>query len=214
MEEELKYTSKFNGEDTDSILEGAKKVINAELPSLDEIGGFMVYDKEGKAIGLMSSEQVSKVVGGLIGPATSNKNGLISSRLYSELKLSFYSGSGYAGGSDKMYKAFTFSNNTVFSAFITSATIDKTPAMYAITGKAFVDTVEIKITSINGVSEGEKTRYFYKKNTGGNFDFYIYLVRSDKYVIFSQICYGEGYVGISVEEVDINTDDKTEIQTT
>ena len=153
-------------------------------------------------------------MGGLIGPATSNKNGLISSTLYSELKLSFYSGSGDAGGSDKMYKAFTFSNNTVFSAFITSATIDKTPAMYAITGKAFVDTVEIKITNINGVSEGEKTRYFYKKNTVGNFDFYIYLVRSDKYVIFSQICYGEGYVGISVEEVDINTDDKTEIQTT
>ena len=78
MEEKLKYTSKFNGEDTDSILEGAKKVINAELPSLDEIGGFMVYDKEGKAIGLMSSEQVSKVVGGLIGTATSNKNGLVS----------------------------------------------------------------------------------------------------------------------------------------
>ena len=153
-------------------------------------------------------------MGGLIGPATSNKNGLISSRLYSELKLSFYSGSNYAGGSDKMYKAFTFSNNTVFSAFITSATIDKTPAMYAITGRAFTDTVEIKITNINGVSEGEKTRYFYKKNTVGNFDFYIYLVRSDKYVIFSQICYGEGYVGISAEEVDINTDDKTEIQTT
>lgn len=63
MEEELKYTSKFNGEDTDSILEGAKKVINAELPSLDEIGGFMVYDKEGKAIGLMSSEQVAQVSG-------------------------------------------------------------------------------------------------------------------------------------------------------
>ena len=98
------------------------------------------------------------VVGGLIGTATTKKNGLISSILYSELKLSFYSGNGYAGGSDKMYKAFTFSNNTVFSAFITSATIDKTPAMYAITGRAFTGTVEIKITNINGVSEGEKTR--------------------------------------------------------
>ena len=153
-------------------------------------------------------------VGGLIGTATTKKNGLISSALYSELKLSFYSGSGDAGGSAKMYKAFTFSDNTVFSAFITSATIDKTPAMYAITGRAFTNTVEIKITIMNGVSEGEKTRYFYKKNTGGNFDFYIYLTRSDKYVIFSQICYGIGYVGISVEEVDINTNDKNEIQTT
>lgn len=154
------------------------------------------------------------VVGGLIGTATTKKNGLISSTLYSELKLSFYSGNGFGGGSHKMYNAFSFANNTIFSAFITSATIDKTPAMYAITGRAFTDIVEIKIININGVSEGEKTRYFYKKNTYGNFDFYIYLTRSDKYVIFSQICYGIGYVGISGEEVDINTDDKTEIQTT
>ena len=86
MEEELKYTSKFNGEDTDSILEGAKKVINAELPSLDEIGGFMVYDKEGKAIGLMSSEQVAQVVGGLIGGATDDKDGLMS-RYYAIRRL-------------------------------------------------------------------------------------------------------------------------------
>lgn len=154
------------------------------------------------------------VVGGLIGTATTKKNGLISSTLYSELKLSFHSGSGDAGGSAKMYKAFTFSNNTVFSAFITSVTIDKTPAIYSISGRAFVDGVEIKITNINGVSEGEKTRYFYNKNTGGNFDFYVNLVRSDKYVIFSQICYGTGYVGISGEEVDINTNDKNEIQIT
>ena len=214
MEEELKYTSEFDGPTTDEVLEHAKSVKDLTIPSLSEISGFVCINKEGNAIGMMSKEQVAQVVGELIGPATSNKNGLISSTLYSELKLSFYSGNGYAGGSDKMYKAFTFSNNTVFSAFITSATIDKTPAMYAITGRAFTDTVEIKITDINGVSEGEKTRYFYKKNTVGNFDFYIYLVRSDKYVIFSQICYGEGYVGISVEEVDINTDDKTEIQTT
>ena len=78
--EDLKYTSKFNGEDTDSILEGAKKVINAELPPLDEIGGFMVYDKEGKAIGLMSSEQVSKVVGEAAehhSPATGRCRGLL-----------------------------------------------------------------------------------------------------------------------------------------
>ena len=161
-----------------------------------------------------ATTSLASVVGGLIGTATTKKNGLISSTLYSELKLSFYSGNGFGGGSDKMYNAFSFANNTIFSAFITSATIDKTPAMYAITGRAFTDTVEIKIININGVSEGEKTRYFYKENTYGNFDFYIYLTRSDKYVIFSQICYGIGYVGISGEEVDINTDDKTEIQTT
>lgn len=86
--------------------------------------------------------------------------------------------------------------------------------MYSIVGRAFNNNAELKITNINGVSEGEKSRYFYKKNTDGNFDFYIYLTRSDKYVIFSQICYGRGYIGISAEEVDINTNDKNEIQTT
>ena len=39
----------------------------------------MVYDKEGKAIGLMSSEQVSKVVSGLLPEATPEKSGLMSS---------------------------------------------------------------------------------------------------------------------------------------
>ena len=153
-------------------------------------------------------------MGVLIGTATTKKNGLISSTLYSELKLSFSSGSGDSGGSSKMYKAFSFSNSTVFSALITSATIDKTPAVYSIVGRAFNNNAELKITNINGVSEGERTRYFYKFNSDGNFDFYIYLIRSDKYVIFSQICYGRGYVGTSGEEVDINTNDKNEIQTT
>ena len=115
MEEELKYTSKFNGEDTDSILEGAKKVINAELPSLDEIGGFMVYDKEGKAIGLMSSEQVSKVVGGLIGLATNDKDGLMS-RYYAIRRLVAEAGSGryfmFKLSGYRAYGTFEFIANT------------------------------------------------------------------------------------------------------
>lgn len=189
------------------------EVTTVNSNTLANVKTFLAVMKDG-TIQQMSKEDLASVVGGLIGTATTKKNGLISSILYSELKLSFYSGNGFGGGGPKMYKAFTFSNETVFSVLITSATIDKTPAMYAITGRAFTGIVEIKITNINGVSEDEKTRYFYKKNTYGNFDFYIYLTRSDKYVILSQICYGIGYVGISGEEVDINTDDKTEIQTT
>lgn len=38
-----------------------------QLPSLEEIGGFVAYDTNGQALGLMSKEQVAEVVGGLIG---------------------------------------------------------------------------------------------------------------------------------------------------
>lgn len=48
-----------------------------QLPSLEEIGGFVAYDTNGQALGLMSKEQVAEVVGGLIGTVTSSKNGLV-----------------------------------------------------------------------------------------------------------------------------------------
>ena len=38
-----------------------------QLPSLDQIGGFVAYDTDGQALGLMSKEQVAEVVGGLNG---------------------------------------------------------------------------------------------------------------------------------------------------
>ena len=47
-----------------------------QLPSLEEIGGFVAYDTNGQALGLMSKEQVAKVVGGLIPVATESLNGL------------------------------------------------------------------------------------------------------------------------------------------
>ena len=40
-----------------------------QLPSLDQIGGFVAYDTDGQALGLMSKEQVAEVVGGLNGYA-------------------------------------------------------------------------------------------------------------------------------------------------
>lgn len=36
-----------------------------QLPSLEEIGGFVAYDTNGQVLGLMSKEQVAEVVGGL-----------------------------------------------------------------------------------------------------------------------------------------------------
>mgnify|MGYP000786453819 CR=1 FL=1 len=64
--EELKYTSKFDGQQSDEILEKSKKLLNAELTTLSDISGFVAIDKEGKAIGMMSKEQVAQVVGGLL----------------------------------------------------------------------------------------------------------------------------------------------------
>lgn len=37
-----------------------------QLPSLEEIGGFVAYDTNGQALGLMSKEQVAEVVGELL----------------------------------------------------------------------------------------------------------------------------------------------------
>ena len=66
MEEELKYTSKFDGPTTDEVLEHAKSVKDLTIPSLSEISGFVCINKEGNAIGMMSKEQVAQVVGGLV----------------------------------------------------------------------------------------------------------------------------------------------------
>lgn len=77
MEEEVKYTSEFDGQTTDEVLKHAKSVKDLTIPSLSEISGFVCINKEGNAIGMMSKEQVAQVVGGLIGTVTSNKNGLL-----------------------------------------------------------------------------------------------------------------------------------------
>lgn len=63
--EEVKYTSEFDGPTTDEVLEHAKSVKDLTIPSLSEISGFVCINKEGKAIGLMSSEQVAQVVRGI-----------------------------------------------------------------------------------------------------------------------------------------------------
>ena len=62
MEEEVKYTSEFDGQTTDEVLEHAKSVKDLTIPSLSEISGFVCINKEGNAIGMMSKEQVAQVV--------------------------------------------------------------------------------------------------------------------------------------------------------
>ena len=82
MEEEVKYTSEFDGQTTDEILKHAKSVKDLTIPSLSNISGFVCIDNEGKAIGMMSKEQVAQVVGGLIGTANLTKDGLLEKELY------------------------------------------------------------------------------------------------------------------------------------
>lgn len=76
MEEEVKYTSEFDGQTTDEVLKHAKSVKDLTIPSLSNISGFVCIDNEGKAIGMMSKEQVAQVVGGLIGLANKDNDGL------------------------------------------------------------------------------------------------------------------------------------------
>ena len=71
--EEVKYTSEFDGQTTDEILKHAKSVKDLTIPSLSNISGFVCIDNEGKAIGMMSKEDIAQVVGELL-PITSQKN--------------------------------------------------------------------------------------------------------------------------------------------
>lgn len=56
--------------------EAAEVLDNIKVP-LSEISGFVAVDKEGKALGVMSKENVATVLGEIIGTASQTKNGLM-----------------------------------------------------------------------------------------------------------------------------------------
>lgn len=60
----------------------------AVLPELENISKFVCIDENGEAAGVMTKEQVAEVVGGLIGEATQDKDGLMSKEytIYNEAK--------------------------------------------------------------------------------------------------------------------------------
>lgn len=109
MEEEVKYTSEFDGQTTDEVLKHAKSVKDLTIPSLSNISGFVCIDNEGKAIGMMSKEQVSQVVGGLLPVATLTQKGLMDSYHTRSIGDGFVvnAGSGHKG---KYVKLFTINN--------------------------------------------------------------------------------------------------------
>ena len=108
MEEEVKYTSEFDGQTTDEVLKHAKSVKDLTIPSLSNISGFVCIDNEGKAIGMMSKEQVAQVVGGLIGLATTKKHGLMDSLDVHKLKPQLLVNPGES--TNKVIQLFSSSN--------------------------------------------------------------------------------------------------------
>ena len=108
--EELSYTSKFDGETTDKILDNAKSIMEqttAEdgetvqvydtdgvphkisktellkkstlaLPKLEDISAFVAVNAAGNAVGVMTKEDIAKVLAELIGTVTALKDGLMS----------------------------------------------------------------------------------------------------------------------------------------
>lgn len=81
MEEEVKYTSEFDGQTTDEVLKHAKSVKDLTIPSLSNISGFVCIDNEGKAIGMMSKEDIAQVVGELLPEASTTNKGLMTTYL-------------------------------------------------------------------------------------------------------------------------------------
>ena len=108
--EELSYTSKYDGETTDKILDNAKAIMEqttAEdgetvqvydtdgvphkisktellkkstlaLPALEDISSFVAINAAGNAVGVMTKEDIAKVLAELIGTVTALKDGLMS----------------------------------------------------------------------------------------------------------------------------------------
>lgn len=132
-------------------------------------------------------------MGGLIGTATPEKNGLMSKENYSKINIVLYTGQyGGQNSGSKLYKLFRMGyNSKVFSIF-SSQTDDKVAGVYTLTLR---ETGISQIHNINGVSEGEKSRFFYQKDSDGYTSFYILAVRDSKTIMFNNIStYGNVYI--------------------
>ena len=166
--EEVKYTSEFDGQTTDEVLKHAKSVKDLTIPSLSNISGFVCIDNEGKAIGMMSKEQVAQVVGELIGTANTNKDGLMPS--YRAMNILYSEG--------KPVK-ITIPTNEGFSLLLTAVKNHESGGQSIINlsgySKGFIATNIRRGSYISGIS--------YKETSSGT-DIYVKLV---PYVFFSSL---------------------------
>lgn len=164
MEEEVKYTSEFDGQTTDEILKHAKSVKDLTIPSLSNISGFVCIDNEGKAIGMMSKEDIAQVVGGLIGTVTPEKNGLkpafeaiVVFRKDNNTKACILVNTNYAG--------------EIFTALLGISGVSGYTATIIITVNKWNSTMLFAKTLVGTIPDGAKLSY--KIDTNGKVNIYI-----------------------------------------
>jgi hypothetical protein len=150
------------------------------------------------------------LLGGLIGTAAAYKNGLMSKKDYSKINIVLYTGMyGNPGSGPKLYKLFRYGyNSKVFSIF-SSTTDDKLAGIYAL---MLYDGQNLnRIHNINGINEGEKCRFFYKKESDGYTTFYLLAIRDSKTIMFNNVSmYGNVYI-ITEEMPSTDVSDLIEI---
>lgn len=167
MEEEVKYTSEFDGQTTDEVLKHAKSVKDLTIPSLSNISGFVCIDNEGKAIGMMSKEQVAQVVGELIGKS-----------YFIYRRLNFYE------NNSTLLRVKQLDNGWFF---LLAGADSGYPALYLCSFISNSDTIGIKCEKLasgngNSVTIYQKDGYFYfKKKWGGNSQ--VYSTDNSLYVV-------------------------------
>lgn len=168
----------------------------------------------GMEIGLLGRKSQQRrsdflLLGELIGTATNSKNGLMSKKDYSKINIVLYTGMyGNPGSGPKLYKLFRYGYNSKVFGILFSQTDDKSAGIYTLTLR---ETGINQIHNINGVNEGEKCRFFYKKGSDGYAIFYILAVRDSKTIMFNNVSM-YGNVSIITEEMpSTDVSDLTEI---
>lgn len=132
-------------------------------------------------------------LGELIGTATASKNGLMSKKDYSKINIVLYTGMyGNPGSGPKLYKLFRYGYNSKVFGILLSQTDDKLAGIYTL---ALRETGINQIHNINGVNEGEKCKFFYKKESDGYTTFYILAIRDSKTIMFNNVSmYGNVFI--------------------
>ena len=164
---------------------------------------------KGNDVAKVTKQQLATILGELIGTATPKKDGLMSKKDYSKINIVLYTGMyGNPDSGPKLYKLFRYGYNSKVFGILFSQTDDKPAGIYTLTLR---ETGINQIHNINGVNEGEKCRFFYKKDSDGYAIFYILAVRDSKTIMFNNVSmYGNVFI-ITEEMPSTDVSDLIEI---
>ncbi|WP_260395382.1 hypothetical protein [Phocaeicola sartorii] len=167
-------------------------VYENELPTVTDAANVRVLQSSGDAA-QMTMQSLATKLGELIGTATASKNGLMSKKDYSKINIVLYTGMyGNPGSGPKLYKLFRYGYNSKVFGILLSQTDDKLAGIYTL---ALRETGINQIHNINGVNEGEKCKFFYKKESDGYTTFYILAIRDSKTIMFNNVSmYGNVFI--------------------